>query len=461
MDVNNFFLSGFTFSNDEKEIKAKYLLLNSIMIIGMSLGVAMFIVHWWDLISFANRDYAISLVVYDILSLCVLLYMRRSREYFNICRNIFYVFSVCIISSDVILLDGEQARLAWYTVIIIPAFFLGGQRFGLFIIGLSLLFLYSIYFLFDLTYDGSEMLYAAFYYVTIGILISFYEKNRSALYGEIAELNEGLEERVQQLVAEEKAKNAMLLKQSRQAQMGEMIGVIAHQWKQPLGAIAAATSSVSFNLSFMDKDDKESIEESESFIHERMEAIMFYVQSLTDTMDDFRNFFSPNKIKDNACASKSVDKALAILDNSLKTKNIAIETLYETDRKIAIFSNEIMQVVLNIIKNAQDNFVEQGTKDAKILIRVYDGLKYQKITISDNGGGIPEEHIDSIFQSYYTTKSESEGTGIGLYMSTMIVDDNHNGVLSVHNTDEGACFVIELPFLPVFVQTSTDNITSK
>ena len=458
MNLNSFFLSGFTFSDDEKEIRAKYLLLNMIMIIGMSLGVAMFIVHWWDLISFANKNYALSLVVYNTLSIVVLLYMRRSRENFILCRNIFYLFSVCIISSDVILLDGEQARLAWYTVIIIPAFFLGGQRFGVMILALSLVFLFTIHFTLGLTYDSSEMIYALFFYITIGVLISFYESNRNALYGEITELNENLEERVQQLVAEEKAKNAMLLKQSRQAQMGEMIGVIAHQWKQPLGAISAATSSVAFNLSFMDKDDKASVDESEGFINERMEAIMFYVQSLTDTMDDFRNFFSPNKIKDKDCSSKSVEKALAILDNSLKTKGITLETAYETDKKIDIFTNEIMQVVLNIIKNAQDNFLQQGTKNAKILIKVCDGPQHQRITISDNGGGIPEEHIDSIFKSYYTTKSESEGTGIGLYMSTMIVDDHHQGLLSVFNTDEGACFVIELPLLGELLHNTSNPI---
>ena len=446
MDFNNFLQSGFTFSNNENEIKSKYILLNSIMVIGMTLGVAMFIVHWWDLISFSNRDYAITLVIYNSLSTLVLLYMRTSRDKFILCRNIFYGFSVAIISSDIILLDGEQARLAWYTVIIIPAFFLGGQRFGVMVLASSLFLVWTFHFTINLTYTGSEILYITFFYITIGVLISFYEQNRSKLYGEITNLNENLEERVTHLVQEEKAKNAILLKQSRQAQMGEMIGVIAHQWKQPLGAIAAASTSVSFSLSFMDKNDQSSVEECEGFVSERMEAISFYVQSLTDTMDDFRNFFSPNKIKDISCSLTAVEKALAILENSLKTKNITVETSYETQREIEVFSNEIMQVVLNIVKNAQDNFVEKGTAGAKISIKVYDGPEHQKISITDNGGGVPEEYIDSIFNSYFTTKSESEGTGIGLYMSTMIVEDHHQGILSVYNTEDGACFVIELPF---------------
>lgn len=451
MNLNDFFRSGFVFSNDEKEIESKYILLNSIMIIGMSLGVAMFIVHWWGIISFANRDYALCLVTYNILSTSVMLYMRRFRKDFILCRNIFYGLSLAIISSDIILLDGEQARLAWYTVIIIPAFYLGGQRFGIIILSWSIALLLAIYYTFNLSYTGGEILYGIFLYVTVAVLTSFYEKNKDDVYAELALLNEDLGARVQQLVAEEKAKDSVLLKQARQAQMGEMIGVIAHQWKQPLSAIAAATTSVSFNLSFMEKDNKASIDESEAFINERMDAIMLYVQSLTDTMDDFRNFFSPNKIKDKNCSTVSVEKALSILNTSLKNNNIILEKSYETTKKIDIFTNEMMQVVLNIIKNAQDNFKQQGTIGAKIIIRVYDESKYQKITISDNGGGIPEEHLDSIFKSYYTTKTESEGTGIGLYMSTMIVDEHHHGTLSVHNNNEGACFVIELPFSPLSV----------
>lgn len=445
MDLSNFLQSGFTFSNNEQEIKSKYILLNSIMVIGMSLAVVMFIVHWWELISFSNKNYAICLVIYNTLSTMVLLYMRRSRENFILCRNIFYGLSVAIISSDVILLVGEQARIAWYTVIIIPAFFLGGQRFGLVVLSLSLFLIVLFYYTLNISYTVSEVLYILFFYITIGVLISFYENNRSNLYKEIRSLNDNLEERVTRLVEEEKARNSILLKQSRQAQLGEMIGVIAHQWRQPLGAIAAASSSVTFSLSFMDRNDKTSVEECEVFISERMEALMFYVHSLTDTMDDFRNFFSPNKVKAKSCSSVCVEKALAILDSSLKNKNITVEKHYETDTEVSLFTNEIMQVVLNVVKNAQDNFVEKGTPEAKIVIKVSDGPDYQKISISDNGGGVPEEYLDSVFNSYFTTKPESEGTGIGLYMSTMIIEDHHHGILSVYNTDEGACFVIELP----------------
>ena len=161
----------------------------------------------------------------------------------------------------------------------------------------------------------------------------------------------------------------------------------------------------------------------------------------TRPTSDIKGIKNANIIKET-----SVEKALAILDNSLKKTNITVETVCETDRNIDIFTNEIMQVVLNIVKNAQDNFLEKGTSEAKIVIKVYDGPNHQKISITDNGGGIPEEYIESIFNSYFTTKSESEGTGIGLYMSTMIVEDHHQGLLSVYNTEDGACFVIELPF---------------
>ncbi len=445
MDFQDFLQSGFSFKNNEKEIKAKYILLNSIMVIGMSLGVAMIIVHAWNLLSFSHPQQALHLAIYNALSFLTMLYLRRSRKNFVVARNVFYGLSLAIISSDVILLDGEQARLAWYTVIIIPAFFLGGQRFGLIVLGWSIALMLSIYFIFEISYDGGEVMYGVFLYVTVAILTSFYEKNREDVYKELVELNANLEGRVDLLMEEEKAKNALLLKQSRQAQMGEMIGVIAHQWKQPLGAIAAASSSVSVQLSFMDEEDGASITESEAFISERMDAIMTYVHNLTDTMDDFRTFFSPNKVKDKACSCVAVEKALGILNNTLQKAHIEVTLHCNTQTQIDLFLNEMCQVIINIVKNAHDNFVEKECDNRTITIQVYDGPKHQKITIEDNGGGIPEEHLGSIFNSYFTTKSEDDGTGIGLYMSTMIVQDHHHGELSVYNTGEGACFVIELP----------------
>jgi signal transduction histidine kinase len=379
------------------------------------------------------------------LSLLCVFALRLKRSYFTTIRNVFYLLSIGIISSDIIVLDLEQARLAWYTVIIIPAFFLGGNRFGITVLAISSVSLLLIYLFFDLSYSFGEIFYGIFLYITVAVLTSFYESNRRSLYALLNEQNENLEVRVAQMVKEEQAKNELLLKQSRQAQMGEMIGVIAHQWKQPLAAISSASSSASFNLSFMNHDSKESIEESCQFVDDRMNAIAAYVETLTDTMDDFRNFFKPDKSADSVCCSVVVEKALHILQSSLDSKSVKVTTFYETTESVEIFANELMQVVLNIVKNAQDNFVEQEVNSGEINIKVIESEIYQEIHICDNGGGIPKEHIDNIFDSYFTTKSESHGTGIGLYMSKMIVDDHHNGNISVYNNSEGACFIIKIP----------------
>lgn len=450
MDWKNFLYSGFTFTPLERETASKYMLLNSIMLIGMSLGVAMIIVHAWDLTSFSEPQQAIHLAIYNALSFLTMLSLRKSKKNFTLVRNIFYALSLAIISSDIILLDGEQARLAWYTVIIIPSFLLGGIRFGMIVLLWSIFLLVTIYFTFDLSYDSGEILYGIFLYVTVAALTSFYQKNKDDLYRDLEEFNYNLEERVQYLLEEEKKKNHFLLKQSRQAQMGEMISVIAHQWKQPLAAVSAATASVSFHLELLNPDDKEEVLQAQSFVEERMQAILFYVQSLSDTMDDFRNFFNPKKKKSEVCSIEAVTKALQILGNSLKNKNIVVKVTQNTQQTLQLHTNELTQVILNILKNSQDNFLSQNHQNSKITIEVVDDAPFQCIHILDNGGGIPEEHMGSIFDPYYSSKSEAEGTGIGLYMSRMIIEDHHHGELTCHNVDDGVCFTIKLPLQKPF-----------
>jgi len=259
---------------------------------------------------------------------------------------------------------------------------------------------------------------------------------------DLQKLNETLNERVKQEVEKNIQKDKKMLENSRLAQMGELISMIAHQWRQPLNAMAATVGvlEVKIELEDFNLDTKDGQNEQSRYFLKKFERLNSYIQNLTQTIDDFRNFYKPNKTKVSTTYETIVNKALDIIEVSLKNSNIEIVKHYEVKETLQIFENEIMQVVLNILKNAQDNFKEKNTINPKITITI----KEKTLTICDNGGGIPKDVITKIFDPYYSTKDEKNGTGLGLYMSKTIVQEHHKGELKVENIDGGVSFSINL-----------------
>ncbi|RLA83024.1 MAG: hypothetical protein DRG78_05560 [Epsilonproteobacteria bacterium] len=275
---------------------------------------------------------------------------------------------------------------------------------------------------------------------TLGIILDITAKKELEL--SLIELNKDLDSRVKDEVAKNKLKEQQLFAQSRLAQMGEMISMIAHQWRQPLSAISSTAVNLKTKL-LLDSfklDTPESRLECNTYFEKRLGNIENFVQTLTTTIDDFRNFYKPNKKYITTTFKDIVEKALDIIKASLLNHNIEIIYEYNSDKELDLYGNEMMQVILNILKNAQDNFIEKNIENAKIIITIEDS----SISISDNGGGIPEAIIDNIFDPYFSTKDEKNGTGLGLYMSKTIVQEHHKGTLHVENTDDGVCFKIEL-----------------
>ena len=234
----------------------------------------------------------------------------------------------------------------------------------------------------------------------------------------------------------------ILLQHSRMAQMGEMISMIAHQWRQPLSAIASTASNLKLMLMLesLDFSSEEAIEESREYLTKRLDNVDEYVSSLTTTIDDFRNFYKPNKKPITTSLKSIVEKSLNIIEAALEVDKIKVVKEYDNVENMEIFDSEMMQVVLNILKNSQDNFNEKKIENPYIKI-VIEG---KTISFYDNGGGIPEDIIPSVFDPYFSTKSEKNGTGLGLHMSKIIVEEHHKGNLSVKNTPDGVHFSIKL-----------------
>ena len=233
-----------------------------------------------------------------------------------------------------------------------------------------------------------------------------------------------------------KEKEKYLLHQSRLAQMGEMITMIAHQWRQPLAAISSTTNTLLIK-SMVEGYEKD-------FFNERLKNINNYSQHLSSTIDDFRNFFKRNKEKQEIMFNTIAEDSLRIMQTSMESANIIIIKKYKDKKKLRSYPNELRQVVLNLIKNAEDILVEKKGQDKWVKIETYEEKGKHVLSIEDNGGGIPEKIKDKIFEPYFSTKETKDGTGLGLYMSKSIIEDHCKGKLTVENNSDGAVFKIIL-----------------
>jgi len=255
---------------------------------------------------------------------------------------------------------------------------------------------------------------------------------------ELESLTYKLEERIEEEIKKNKEKTNQLIQQSRLAQMGEMISMIAHQWRQPLSAISATTNTLLLKLLLDEKIDNEQLKKE-------LNLIIDYSQHLSLTIDDFRNFFKTDKIKSETTLEELIEKSVNIIKTSFVSKNIELKINNNFNEKIITYTTELQQVILIILKNAEDAFIERRIKNKKIRIKTYKEADSIIIQIKDNAGGISLDIIDKVFDPYFSTKKEKEGTGIGLYMSKIIIDDHCKGNLSVINSENGALFTIKLP----------------
>lgn len=255
----------------------------------------------------------------------------------------------------------------------------------------------------------------------------------------LEELNINLDNKVKDEVLKRTKQENLLIQQSRLAAMGEMLGNIAHQWRQPLSVVTTAASGMKLEKEF-------GVSTNESEI-EKLDIIIKTSNFLSNTIEDFSNFFRPNKSKINFDIKDMLGQSLELVSASLKFYHIKINKDFLDINNVYGFPNEYAQAVLNILTNAKDVLVENKIENPIIKISTYEKDNYGYLEIEDNAGGIDESVLEKIFDPYFTTKHQSQGTGIGLYMSKMIIVQNMNGILEVKNSSEGAVFVIAVPLV--------------
>ena len=252
---------------------------------------------------------------------------------------------------------------------------------------------------------------------------------------QLRQLNETLEQRVAAEAAKGREKDHMLIQQSRLAAIGEMIGNIAHQWRQPINALALLLVNI--------KDAFDHNELDSAAIDKSVDDGQAIIQRMSTTIDDFRNFFRPNKEKVFFSVNETITDVMRIMEAAFKNSNITISVKGNAEVTAYGFRNEYAQVLINLLANSKEAIQGQKLVDGQIRMEITQHENRSEVVVEDNAGGIPPDVLSKIFDPYFTTKEK--GTGIGLYMSQVIIEQNMGGSIEARNIEGGVRFTIATP----------------
>jgi len=277
--------------------------------------------------------------------------------------------------------------------------------------------------------------------ILIGVISTWFAyrriKEANKINKELENLTVTLKQKVDEEIQKQQDQEQLLIQQSRLASMGEMIGNIAHQWRQPLNSLGLVLQNINFTYQMDELDDV--------FVNKSITKANLLIQSMSKTIDDFRNFFQPNKEKITFSLLESINKALKLIDSTFENNNIKIIVDIKKTTQVYGYPNEFSQSLLNVLSNAKDALLDNKIKDACIVLEVGMQDNFGYVKVQDNAKGVPLEIIESIFDPYFTTKEQNQGTGIGLYMSKIIIEQNMGGHLDVKNINGGAEFMFKIP----------------
>ncbi len=251
---------------------------------------------------------------------------------------------------------------------------------------------------------------------------------------QLREFQETLQDKIEKSVAKIRMKDHIMMLQSRQAVMGEMIGHIAHQWRQPLNTIGLLTQSLLFSFRNSNLTDE--------LLEERVNKIVGVLEHMSTTIDDFRDFFNPNRVKILFSVENVVKKTISFVESSFQNHKVSVKFEKEEDCQIEGYENEYSQVLMNLLINAKDALVEKRKEDRQITIRLKKRMGKSCLEVQDNAGGIAPDIQTKIFEPYFTTKTNQNGTGLGLYICKTIVERNMSGYIDIRNSNDGAVFTI-------------------
>jgi signal transduction histidine kinase len=439
--LKNILYSGFDFKDNDKSLKYKFQLINTILIIAIlsSLSIAFLFIF---IGTHEEKILVITLeFFYASLHLALFIFLKFNKK--NL-KTVIYISMISLYILQVIIMINlieDSLREAWYFLTIILSFFLGGKKFGYLM--LSLIFLTMIIYNFQTVINTNlnniESIVPIVLLLLIGFIMNLYETTKenyeqslqeanSSLEDKIEELNQfniNLEDRIQKEIKKNSLQERKLFEQAKMASMGEMIGNIAHQWRQPLTVISMTSTGA--------KMQKEMDLLTDEMFSKDMETINDNVQYLSKTIDDFRNFTKGDRVKKVFNLKDDINSFLHLVEGSIK--NYHINLVLDLNDTILIngYPNELIQCFINIFNNSKDALLEIPEENRFLFISTHLDKDNVIITFKDSAGGIPFNVLPKIFDPYFTTKHQSQGTGLGLHMTHQLIVDGMNGTIEAKN----------------------------
>jgi len=431
MLAKDFFTSGWNFSEDERYLRSKFQMMNIAIVlssVAVLYGAILNIYKGYDNLAILE----FSLFLMNLFSWYLLRRSKRVYDFVSIVVTAQFTFLLILL---LYVSSAADMKHTWYFTYPIIILYFRNERYTIpwFIFLIFMLLIAPFQPFFETQYTFFQLFYLSFVLSIVTIIVYFYKVKMDEATAIISEQENILSKKVDELTQKDK----MLSVQSKQAVMGEMISMIAHQWRQPL-------STVTLNISNLQvkKLLGEEIEEEE--FNRALENISDTVVYLSQTIDDFQTYFRPDKELNDVDINELIEKAISFVEPRLKKTRIKIEFNPNEKMLVTTYSNELIQVLLNIINNAIDELISREIKDPFIKINFYNREKNLIITIEDNAGSIKKEHIDSIFEPYFSTKGKN-GTGLGLYMSQMIMQKQFQTKIEVQSSTKGSLFTIVVP----------------
>jgi signal transduction histidine kinase len=430
--LDGFFTSGWTFNDSELALKSKFQMMNIAIVlsfVGLTYGIIGNIVREVE-----------GLIPMEIFLLCtnvvLFLILRKYRESFIYISTIItaqftFLFLFLVYSSEpsalkhvwlftypitMLYIQNKQAARYWVLFIIVMLILAPLQPF------------------IEVSYSLFQVTYIAFVLAIVSMTIHFYQIKMDEARDLILTQQDMLKNQVRELIQ----KDQLLSTQSRQAVMGEMIEMIAHQWRQPLSTVTLSVSNLQVKKLLGDKIDEASLDKA-------LEDISDTVVYLSSTIDDFQTYFRPVKELSDIEVHELLQKTVNFVLPRVKNTKIYIEIDNPNKKMIHLqtYMNELIQVILNILNNAIDALILSEIKNPAIVISVEEKKDTLVIIIKDNADGIKEEDVSKIFEPYFSTKGKN-GTGLGLYMSQMIIEKQFFGKIDVISSNRGSYFSVEI-----------------
>lgn len=459
--MKGFFTSGWDFSESELNLKNKFQMINITLLLSslaFIFGIVINIIK--EIPGFVPVELLLLLI-----NIILFFVLRTYRESFKVVSTIITIQSTFLLL--LIIYKSEPASMKYIWIFTYPIILLYFQEFknGLYWFGFMLFMLIAapLQNFIEINFSIFQVLYIAVVLIVIAAIVYFYQikmqeardlilQQRHMLLDfnselakqvekktlELRELNENLEIKVQDKIEKLIEKDEILTTQSKQAVMGEMISMIAHQWRQPLSMITLQISNLEITRLL---GNQVSADELYKTLSKISDTIIY----LSDTIDDFQTYFHPNKEVSQIDIFELLQRAITFSEPRVKNQNIEI-ILAEKRGKVLVqtYANELLQVILNILNNATDVLTEREIEKPKVTLRVENKEEKVKIYIEDNAGGISKENLPRIFEPYFSTKGKN-GTGLGLYMSQMIIEKQFGGEIRVESSSQGTTFTVEIP----------------